>query len=221
MFTDFFIKRPVFASVCALLIILVGAVGYTRLPVREYPDIEPPVVNVSTTYPGANPRIVETEVTEILEDEINGVDGIRTLSSESSQSTSSITIEFELSRDLDTAAQDVRDRVGRAEGSLPDEAETPVVRKQSGDASAIVWFALYGENFSTLELSNYADQTLVDQLESVSGVSRVQIGGERRYAMRLWIDPRKLAARNLTILDVEQVLLYQFSRDRLQIKRPK
>ncbi|PSN10533.1 hydrophobe/amphiphile efflux-1 family RND transporter, partial [filamentous cyanobacterium CCP5] len=210
MFTNFFIRRPVFASVCSLLIILIGAVSFTRLPVREYPDIEPPIVSVSTVYPGANPQIVETEVTEILEDEINGVDGIETMTSTSSQGSSQITIEFQLDRDLDVAAQDVRGRVNRVLGELPDSVDSPVIQKQSGGGgSAIIWFALYGENFSTLELSDYADRTLVDQLESVGGVSRILIGGERRYAMRLWIDPEQLAARNLTVLEVEQALRSQ------------
>lgn len=210
MFTNFFIRRPIFASVCSLLIILIGVVSYTRLPVREYPDIEPPIVNVSTVYPGANPQIVETEVTEILEDEINGVDGIKTLQSTSSQGSSSITIEFELNRDLDVAAQDVRGRVNRVLGELPNTVESPVIQKEGGGGgAAIIWFALFGENFSTLELSDYADRNLTDQLESVSGVSRIQIGGERRYAMRLWLDPQKLAARNLTVLDLEQALRSQ------------
>jgi len=205
MFTDFFIKRPVFASVCSLLIILVGLVGYFRLPVREFPDIEPPVVSVTTTFPGANSSVVETEVTEILEDEINGVDGIKTLSSTSRQGTSTITVEFELVRDLDTAAQDVRSRIGQVRNDLPEAVESPVVRKQAG-GSAIIWFALYSEQFSALELTDYADRVLIDQLESVTGVSRIQIGGERQFAMRLWLDPRKLAARSLTVLDVEQAL---------------
>lgn len=210
MFTNFFIRRPIFASVCSLLIILIGVVSYTRLPVREYPDIEPPIVNVSTVYPGANPRVVETEVTEILEDEINGVDGIKTLQSTSSQGSSQITIEFELDRDLDVAAQDVRGRVNRVLGELPDTVESPVIQKESaGGGSAIIWFALYGENFTTLELSDYADSTLVDQLETVPGVSRIQIGGERRYAMRLWLDPQKLAARDLTVLEVADALRSQ------------
>lgn len=210
MFTNFFIRRPVFASVCSLLIILIGAVSFSRLPVREYPDIEPPVVNVSTVYPGANPQVVETEVTEILEDEINGVDGIKTLTSTSSQGSSQITIEFELDRDLDVAAQDVRGRVNRVLGELPDSVESPVIEKEGGGgAAAIIWFALYGENFTTLELSDYADRTLTDQLESVSGVSRILLGGERRYAMRVWLDPERMAARNLTVLEVEQALRSQ------------
>ena len=206
MFIQFFVKRPVFASVCSLLIVLVGLVGYTRLPVQEYPSIDPPVVNVSTIYPGASPQVVETEVTEILEAELNGVEGIKTLSSESRESVSNITVQFELNRDIESAAQDVRDRVSRAARNIPDDAEVPVIRKQSGDASPITWFALYGSNFSTLELSDYADRVVVDALETVPGVSSVTIGGERRYAMRVWIDSQRLAARNLTVLDVEQAL---------------
>lgn len=206
MFTHFFIKRPVFASVCSLIIILVGVVGYTRLPVQEYPSIDPPVVSVTTVYPGASPQVVETEISEILEKELNGVDGVKTLTSESRESVSSITVQFELSRDLESAAQDVRDRVSRVTGQLPDDAEVPIVSKQSGDSSPIVWFALYGEKFSTLELSDYADKFVVDALETVPGVSSVIIGGERRYAMRIWLDPQQMAARNLTVLDVEQAL---------------
>lgn len=206
MFTHFFIKRPVFASVCSLLIILVGIVGYFRLPVQEYPSIDPPVVSVTTLYPGANPEVVETEISEILESELNGVEGVKTLTSQSRESVSTITVQFELNRDLESAAQDVRDRVARVGGRLPDEAEAPVVSKQSGDSSPIVWFALYGENFSTLQLSDYADKFVVDALETVPGVSSVIIGGERRYAMRIWLDPQQMAARNLTVLDVEQAL---------------
>lgn len=206
MFTNFFIKRPVFASVCSLIIILIGLIGYTRLPVQEFPSIDPPVVSVNTVYPGANPQIVETEVTEILEAEINGVEGIRTLSSQSRDSVSSITVQFELDRNADLAAQDVRSRVDRALGRLPSDVDPPIVSKESADASPIIWFALYGENQSTLELSDYADRFIVDALETVNGVSSVIIGGERRYAMRLWISPVRLAARNLTVLDVENAL---------------
>lgn len=206
MFTNFFIRRPVFASVCSLLIVLIGLVSYTQLPLQEYPSIDPPVVSVRTVYPGANPLVVETEVTEILEKEINGVEGIRTLTSESRDSVSTITVQFNLNRDLEAAAQDVRARVARVVGDLPDDAEAPVVEKEAGDASPIVWFALYGENFTPLELSNYADRFVVDALETVPGVSSIFVGGERRYAMRLWLDPQRLAARNLTVLDVETAL---------------
>lgn len=184
-------------------------VGYTRLPLQEYPSIDPPVVSVSTTYPGANPRVVETEVTEVLEDAINGIEGVKTLRSESRESVSSITVEFELTRDLEEGAQDVRSRVDRAVRNLPEDAEAPVVSKREGDASPIVWFALYGDNFSPLELTDYADRYIIDVLETVPGVSNIFVGGERRYAMRVWLDPVKLAARQLTVLDVEQALRSQ------------
>ena len=206
MFTHFFIRRAVFASVCSLLIVLAGLIGYSRLPVQEYPSIDPPVVSVSTTFNGASPQVVETEVTEVLEDELNGIEGLKTLTSESRESVSTITVQFEIGDDIDIGAEEVRSRVARAVENLPDDAEAPVVTKASGDASPIMWFALYGEDLTTLSLSDYADRFVVDALEAVSGVSSVIIGGERRYAMRLWIDPQRLAARDLTVLDVENAL---------------
>ncbi len=206
MFAHFFIRRAVFASVCSLLIVLTGIVGYTRLPVQEYPSIDPPVVSVSTTFLGASPQVVETEVTEILEAEINGINGIKTLTSQSRESVSSITVLFEIGENIDVGAEEVRSRVARVADDLPEDADPPIVTKASGDASPILWFAIYGENFSTLSLSDYADRFIVDQLETVPGVSSIIIGGERRYAMRLWLDPQRLAARNLTVLDVEAAL---------------
>lgn len=209
MFTNFFIKKPVFASVCSLLIILIGLVGYTRLPVQEFPTIEPPVVSVQTSYPGANPEVVETEVTEILEAEINGVEGVKTLTSSTREGSSSINVEFELERDLEAAAQDVRSRVSRAMRRLPDEVDAPVVSKRSSDDERIIWLALTGEKYTSLELSNYADKFIKNVLETVNGVGSIFIGGERRYAMRLWLDPKKMAARNITALDLEQALRRQ------------
>ncbi|NES75131.1 MULTISPECIES: efflux RND transporter permease subunit [unclassified Okeania] len=209
MFTNFFIKKPVFASVCSLLIILIGLVGYTRLPVQEFPTIEPPVVSVRTTYSGANPEVVETEVTEILEAEINGVEGVKTLTSSTREGSSSINVQFGLGRDLEEAAQDVRSRVSRAMRRLPDEVDAPVVSKRSSDDERIIWLALTGEKYSSLELSNYADKFIKNVLETVNGVGSILIGGERRYAMRLWLDPQKMAARNITALDVEQALREQ------------
>ncbi len=204
---SFFIRRPVFASVCSLIIVLVGWIGYGRLPVQEFPSIDPPVVTVRTTYTGANPGLVETEITEVLESEINGIEGIETLTSQSLQSSSQITVRFQLDRDIDVAAQDVRDRVGRALERLPEEADPPVVSKESGDASPILWFALSGgDRLTSLELNNYVERYVIDPLETVSGVSRIFVGGERRYAMRIWLDPAQLAARNLTVLDLEAVL---------------
>ncbi|WP_199246611.1 efflux RND transporter permease subunit [[Phormidium] sp. ETS-05] len=206
MFAQFFIRRPVFASVCSLMIILIGMVGYTRLPVQEYPSIDPPVVSVNTTYPGANPQVVETEVTEILEAEINGIDGIKTLTSDSREGGSNISIEFQLNRDIDAAAQDVRDRVARAIRRLPEDAEPPIVSKQEGDVSPIIWFSLYSDRLSTLELTDYVDRYIIDALETVPGVSSITIRGQRRYAVRIWLDPVRLAARNVTVLDIEQAL---------------
>ena len=206
MSTNFFIKRPVFASVCSLLIILVGLVGYARLPVQEFPTIDPPVVSVRTNYPGASPEVVETEVTEILEAEINGIEGVKTLASSTREGSSSINVEFELSRDIEAAAQDVRSRVSRAIRKLPNEVDAPVVSKRSSDEERIIWLALTGEKYSPLELSNYADKFIKNVLETVDGVGSVFIGGERRYAMRLWLNPKKMAARNIIALDVEQAL---------------
>ncbi len=209
MFTDFFIKRPVFASVCSLLIIILGVVGYTRLPVQEYPTIDPPVVTVSTTYPGASPQVVETEVTEILEAAINGVSGIKTLTSSSREGASSISVQFELNQDLEVSAQEVRSRVARVAGRLPDEVDDPVVEKRSGDDERILWISFFSNNLSPLELSNYADVYIKNALETIDGVNSVTISGERRYAMRLWLDPVKMAARQITALDVEQALRRQ------------
>lgn len=209
MFTHFFIRRPVFASVCSLIIILIGMVGYTRLPLQEYPSIDPPAVNVSTTYPGANPRVVETEITDVLEDAINGIEGVKTMRSQSRESVSSITVEFELSRNIEEAAQDVRSRVDRAIRNLPEDAQTPIVSKQDGDSSPILWLAVYSDTLNTLELSDYLDRYVTDILKTVPGVSNIIVRGERRYAIRVWLDPAKLAARNLTVLDVEQALREQ------------
>ena len=209
MFTDFFIKRPVFASVCSLLIIILGLVGYTRLPVQEYPKIDPPIVTVSTNYPGASPQVVETEVTEILEAQINGIAGIKALTSNSREGSSSISVEFELGQDLEVAAQEVRTRVGRAARRLPDEVDEPTVEKRSGDDERILWVGFFSENLSPLELSNYADLYIKNTLETVDGVNSIFIAGELRYAMLLWLNPVQMTARQITALDVEQALRRQ------------
>jgi hydrophobe/amphiphile efflux-1 (HAE1) family protein len=209
MFTHFFVKKPVFASVCSLLIILIGWIGYTRLPIQEYPTIEPPIVNVQTVYRGANPQVVETEVTELLEAEINGIEGVKSLTSSSREEQSSITVEFELNQDLDVAAQAVQNRVSRVIGRLPDEIDSPVVSKSNGGGGRIMWIAIFGENYSNLEISNYADKFIKNALLTVDGVSNIFIAGERRYAMRLWLNPKQMAARNITALDVEQALRRQ------------
>ena len=209
MFTHFFVKKPVFSSVCSLLIILMGWIGYTRLPIQEYPTIEPPIVNIQTIYRGANPQVVETEVTELLEAEINGIEGVKALTSSSREEQSSITVEFELNQDLDVAAQEVQNRVSRVIGRLPDDIDPPVVSKSNRGGERIMWIAIYGENYSNLEISNYADQFIKNALLTVDGVSNILIAGERRYAMRLWLNPKQMAARNITALELAQALRRQ------------
>lgn len=200
------IRRPVLATVLSLVIVLFGVISIFQLPIRQYPDVDPPIVSVTTIYPGANPRVVETEVTEPLEEQINGIEGIRTLVSQSREQVSSITVEFNLERDVDVAAQDVRDRVLRARNRLPDDIEEPIIAKQDADASPVMWLGLYGERYTHLELTDYADRVIKERLEILPGVSSIIIGGGRRFAMRLWIDAEKLAAHQLTVADVADAL---------------
>lgn len=200
------IKRPVLASVMSIVLLLLGAISFFKLPVREYPDIDPPIVSVTTVYRGAAPETIETSVTEILEDELVSIEGIKTISSSSKEQASNIVIEFELSRNVDVAAQDVRDRVSRVRQRLPEEVEEPIIAKQDADAQAILWLSLSGKAFTRLQLSDYADKYLVDSLQTVPGVGRVMIGGQREYAMRVWLDPMKMAARGITPGDIETAL---------------
>lgn len=204
--SDISIRRPILASVMSILMILFGLVSLSFLSVREYPDIDPPIISVSTVYPGASAEIMESTITERLEDELIGIEGIRSMNSVSREGVSAIVVEFELERDVNVAAQDVRDRVSRARGLLPDDIEEPIISKQDTDASAIVWFSLFGENYTPLQITDYADRYINDQLQTVDGVGSVIIGGEREYAMRLWLDPQKMVARQVTALDVETAL---------------
>src|ERR1041384_3328410 len=203
------IQRPVLASMMSLAIILFGVIGLSRLPVRELPDIDPPIVSVVTVYPGANAQVVETEVTEKLEEEINNIEGIKTLTSTSREQVSNITIEFDLSRDIDVAAQDVRDRVSRVRGSLPEDIEEPVIAKQDADAFPIIWLGLNSSRMTPLELSRLAETQIKNRLQTVKGVSGVWIAGEQRFALRLWLDSEKMAAHKLTVLHVERALKQQ------------
>jgi multidrug efflux pump len=203
------IRRPVFTSMMSLALVLFGLISLTRLPVRELPNIDPPIVSVSTIYPGANAEVVETEVTERLEEAINNVEGIKTLTSTSREEVSSVNIEFDQSRDIDTAAQDVRDRVARVRGRLPETIKEPIIAKQEADANAIIWIAVYSERFTRLELSNLAERQMKNRLQTVAGVSSIIIGGEQRFAMRLWLDPDKMAAHGVTVLDVARALRQQ------------
>ena len=203
------IKRPVLASMMNLALILIGLVCLFELPVREVPDIDPPIVTVTTTYTGASANVVETEVSERLEEVINGIEGIKRLTSESREELSSVTVEFYLWRDVDLAAQDVRDRVARARGQLPDDIEEPVVAKQEADASPIMWVAVYSDRYSTLEITDIAENLLRDSLQTVQGVSSVILGGSKRYAIRLRLDSDLMAARGVAVLDVERALREQ------------
>lgn len=200
------IKRPVFASVLSVLLVAFGLVAFERLTLREYPNIDPPVVSIRTTYPGAAATIVETRITKVLEDRISGVEGIRFIESSSENGASNIVVQFETGYDMDSAANDIRDRVARALRNLPDEADPPEVQKVSADEEPIMWLNFAGENMNTSQLSDYAQRYLVDRFSVIDGVARVRIGGEQRYAMRVWLDRNALAARGLTVNDVEAAL---------------
>lgn len=204
--SDVSVKRPVFASVLSLLIVLAGLMAYQNLPLREYPDIDPPIVSVTTTYPGSSADIVETRVTQVLEDIISGVEGIKSIDSSSEDGVSSITIEFNLKRDIDAASNDVRDRVNRVLNQLPDEVDAPEISKLDANTQEVVWLALQSETRNGLELTDYAERYVLDRLSVVDGVARVRIGGERRYAMRVWLDRQAMAAREITVQDIENTL---------------
>ena len=200
------IKRPVFATVMSLSIVLLGYISFTRLPVREYPETDPPIVSVTTYYRGASPNVVETEITDVLEEQFSTIESVKTITSSSREQGSVITIEFELNRNVDESANDVRDRVSRVRGQLPREAEDPVVAKVDVNAQPILWMALSSESHSGLELSDYADRILKERLQRLPGVGNIFIGGERRYAMRVWLDPLRMAAYGLTVQEVEAAI---------------
>jgi multidrug efflux pump len=204
--SDLSVKRPVFATVINLLIITFGIVAFLMLPLREYPDIDPPIVNISTNYPGASAAIVETKITQLLEDRISGVEGVKTINSNSRVGRSSITIEFNLDRDIDAATNDVRDRISRALNNLPEQADPPEVSKANDDENVIVWFVLQSETMSTLALTDYANRYIVDRFAVVDGVARIRVGGGRTYAMKIRLNRASMAARNITVQDIERTL---------------
>lgn len=200
------IRRPVLATVLVLIIILFGVVGYTSLGVREYPSVDNPIISVSASYPGANAEVIENQITEPLEQQINGIPGIRSLSSVSQYGNSRITVEFELSVDLETAANDVRDKVSRAQRMLPRDCDPPTVSKADADAMPILMVALHSDKRSLLELSEIADLVVKEQLQTIQDVSSVMIWGEKRYCMRLWLDPVKMSGYGITPMDVKNAL---------------
>lgn len=204
--SDVSVTRPVFASVLSLLLIAFGLVSFDRLPLREYPDIDPPVVSVDTSYPGASANIVETRITEVIEDRISGVEGIKFISSTSSDGRSRINIEFDVGRDIEAAANDVRDRVSGVSDNLPEEADPPDIQKADSSDDVILWLNLVSDRMDTLELTDYAKRYLQDRFSVLPGVARVRIGGGLEYSMRVWLDRNKMAARGLTITDIENAL---------------
>ncbi len=204
--SDISIKRPVFASVLSLLLIVFGLVSYTRLPLREYPDIDPPVVTIDTVYPGASANVVESQITQLVEERIAGVEGIRFVESSSEDGRSRVTIEFSTARDIDSAANDLRDRVSTILDDLPAEADPPEIQKEDSNDDVIMWLNLVSDRLTVPELTDYADRYLVDRFSVLDGVSRVRIGGGQRYAMRVWLDRSALAARDLTVSEVERAL---------------
>lgn len=196
------IERPVLAVVMSIVIVLFGVIGFNFLGVREYPSVDPPVITVSTSYTGASADIMETQITEPLEESINGIDGIKTLSSISSDGRSNITVEFGLETDLESAANDVRDKVSRAVRNLPPDADPPIVTKADADSQPIIALRIYSQKRNLLEMSEIADNVFKETFQTIDGVSEVRIWGERRYSMRLWMDPNRLSAYGLTPLDV-------------------
>ena len=200
--SDMSIQRPVLAIMLSAALVLFGALGYERLTVRELPDVDPPIISVQTTLRGANPRVMESSVTDVLEEELSTVEGLRTLTSSSSEQSSNITLEFNLERDIESAAQDVRDKVNRVRGRLPEDVEEPIVAKQDADAQAFYYLSLSSSSLDLMTLSDVADRIVKQRLQTIPGVGRAQVLGERRFSMRVWVDPSELAARGLTVQDV-------------------
>ena len=204
--SDISVTRPVLATVLSLLLVAFGLVAFDRLPLREYPDIDPPVVSIETIYPGAAANVVETRITQLIEDRIAGVEGIRTVESVSEDGRSAITVEFSIDRDIDGAANDIRDRVSGVLDQLPAEAEPPDIQKVDSNEDVIMWLNLVSDRMSVPELTDYARRYLVDRFSVLDGVARIRVGGSQVYAMRVWLDRNELAARGLTVTDVEAAL---------------
>lgn len=206
LLSDTSIRRPVFASVLSILLVIFGAVSYNRLALREYPDIDPPVVSIETNYSGAAANIVESRITQLIENRIAGVEGIRFIQSSSQDGKSSVDIEFNIDRDIDAAANDIRDRISSVLDDLPLEADPPEISKVDSNEDVIIWFNLSSDRMTVPELTDYAERYLVDRFSVLDGVARVRLGGGMRFAMRIWLDRSELAARNLTVADVESAL---------------
>ncbi|MDP3828439.1 MAG: efflux RND transporter permease subunit, partial [Polaromonas sp.] len=200
------IRRPVFATVLSLLIVLIGAVSFQRLTVREYPKIDEPVVTVSVRYPGASAEVIESQVTKPLEDSIAGIDAVDVLTSISRADQSQISVRFRLEKDADAAAAEVRDRTSRVRNRLPQSIEEPVIAKVEADAFPVIWLAFTSDSLTRLQINDLVNRIVKPRLQTVTGVADVRIFGERKYAMRVWLDPRKMAAYRLTTQDIEDAI---------------
>ena len=207
--SDLSIKRPVFAAVMSTVLVTSGLFAFDKLPVREYPDTDAPVLSITTVYRGASAGVIEAQVTQIVEEAISGIEGVKRTSSTSRDESSSVSVEFALRRDIDAAANDVRDRIARSINQLPDAAETPRIAKRESDARPIIWMRLTSDRHDSLELSDHANRFLVDAFSIVPGVATARIYGERRYSMRVWLHRQQLAARGLTVQDVENAIRRQ------------
>ncbi|EAP91291.1 putative acrB/acrD/acrF acriflavin resistance family protein [Oceanicaulis sp. HTCC2633] len=204
--TDVAVRRPVLAFVASALIIVFGFMGLRDLPLREMPDVDRPVVSVSADYPGANAEVMENRVTQVIEDSLSGIEGVDTISSSSRDGSSRVTITFTLERDIEAAANDVRDAVSRIRDRMPDDVQNLEVSKQDSDARPFLWYMLGSDRMTSEELTDYADRYIVDRFTVLDGVANVRIGGQRRYAMRIWLDPYEMAARSITVADIENAL---------------
>ncbi len=200
------IKRPVLSIVISILLVIFGIFGFMNLEVREYPNIDPPVITVNTSYPGANSDVIESQITEPLEQSINGIDGIRIMTSQSREQSSQISIEFDLSKDIDAAANDVRDRVSRVQRQLPPDITNPSVEKADADAVPILIVFVKSDSKDILEVNQFASNVIAERIQTIQGVSSVRIFGERKYAMRLRLNPDKLNAYSLTPVEVQRAL---------------
>jgi multidrug efflux pump len=204
--SDVSIKRPVFATVMSLLLVVLGVIAFTRLTLRELPAIDPPIVSVEVAYPGASAAVVETRITQILEDAVSGIEGIEVIESRSRNGEGQVSMEFSLGRDIEAATNDVRDAISRVMDRMPAEADPPEIEKVEADAEVILWLNMNSNQMDTLGLSDYADRYVLDRLASIDGVAQVNIGGQQRYSMRVWLDREAMAARGLTVNDVENAL---------------
>ncbi|MGH6910761.1 MAG: efflux RND transporter permease subunit, partial [Phenylobacterium sp.] len=206
MLSDLSVRRPVFAAVAAIILCVVGLASFTALPVRELPSVDPPNVSVQTTYRGASAEVVEERITQVIERQVSGIQGIDRVNSSSRDGTSRINISFTLDRNLDEAANDVRDAVSRVTAQLPEQADPPQIAKANADAQPILFLSLISTTLNRLQLSDYANRYLVERLSTVPGVATVGLGGAQFYSMRIWLDPNAMAARGITVDDVETAL---------------